>query len=111
MTNITMADINRWEYNSREPHRKAYNDVEWANAQPKGPPKYMIGDVVEFHAGGFGVIDKVSPFHSGCPSQYATTHIEGLPRYNKGAWHYEGDFKRWVAQSPLHDLGFHEINP
>jgi hypothetical protein len=91
---------------SREKHRNKYNDMEWAGRQPKGAPKYRVGDVVEFHVGGFGVIDKVSEPQGGWPSSYATDDIAGMAPHKtrKSAWHYEGDFKRWVAKSPLHSL-------
>lgn len=91
---------------SREKHRNKYNDIEWATRQPKGAPKYRVGDVVEFHVGGFGVIDKVSEPQSGWPASYATEKIAGMAdrKDAKRAWHYEGDFKRWVAKSPLHSL-------
>lgn len=91
---------------SREEHRREYTDLEWAAAQPTGDPKYKIGDVVEFHVGGFGVIREVSPPRGGWPASYATACIEGMPGHKsrKCAWHYEGDFKEWVAKSPLHSL-------
>lgn len=40
------------------------------------------------------------------PSSYATADISGMAPHKtrKSAWHYEGDFKRWVAKSPLHSL-------
>ncbi len=97
---------------AREKHRKKYNDMEWAAQQPKGPPKFKIGDVVEFHVGGFGVIDEVSApdpeddEEDGWPAEYSTAPIKGMPSRKDGkvAWHYEGDFKRRVAKSPLHSL-------
>lgn len=91
---------------SREKHRDQYNDLEWASQQPKGAPKYKVGDVVEFHAGGYGVIREVAQPHSGWPSSYATKDVEGYPPHaaRKFAWHYEGDFKTLVAKSPLHSL-------
>jgi hypothetical protein len=90
----------------REAHRKAFNDIEWAAHQPKGPAQYMIGDVVEFHAGGFGVITEVKEPHHGWPACYTARAIGGLPFHTSGvvAWHLEGDFKRLVAESPLHHL-------
>lgn len=91
---------------SREDHRNQYSDIEWAQKQPEGPPNYKIGDVVEFYVGGVGVIDEVSEPHGGWPSSYSTTKVEGYPdrEDNKRAWHYEGDFKRTIAKSPLHFL-------
>jgi hypothetical protein len=75
-------------------HRNGMNDIEWAKHQSKGRPKYKIGDVVEFHEGGFGVIREVSPPRNGWPSSYATSNVKGLKGFWKTAWHYEGDFKR-----------------
>jgi hypothetical protein len=91
---------------SRETHRREYNDIQWAQMQPTGEPKYKIGDVVEFHVGGYGVIHEVSQPRGGWPSSYATSNVEGYPPHatRKCAWHYEGDFKTWVAKSPLHSL-------
>lgn len=90
----------------RDEHRKQFTDMEWAAIQHKGPPKYKIGDVVEFMVGGFGVIDGVSEPHGGWPSKYSTNRIPGMPAHKRGvsAWHFDGDFKRLVAKSPLHDL-------
>ena len=31
----------------RDSHRKRWNDMEWAELQPKGPPNYFLGDVDE----------------------------------------------------------------
>lgn len=80
--------------------------MEWAARQPKGPPKYKIGDAVEFHVGGFGVIDEVSKPQGGWPSEYSTEDIAGMRPHKtrKSAWHYEGDFKRRIGKSPLHSL-------
>ena len=91
---------------SREDHRKQFNDSEWQNQQPRGLPKYKIGDVIEFHAGGFGVIREVNTGQNGHVSSYATDSIEGKESHpkSKEAWHYEGDFKNWIAKSPLHTL-------
>jgi len=91
---------------ARDEHRKQFNDGEWSSRQPRGLPKYKIGDVIEFHAGGFGVIREVSIGNNGHANSYATNSIEGKPAHgrNKSAWHYEGDFKNWIAKSPLHTL-------
>ena len=91
---------------SREKHRNKYNDAEWARRQPKGAPKYKLGDVVEFHVGGFGVINEVCKPEGGWPSEYSTEDIAGMRPHKtrKSAWHYEGDFKRRFAKSPLHSL-------
>lgn len=98
---------------SREKHRSKYNDIEWAGRQPKGAPKCRVGDVVEFHVGGFGVIDKVSEPQGGWPSSYATYDIAGMAPHKtrKSAWHYEGDFCRWAAKSPLHSLHNDQADP
>ena len=91
---------------SREKHRSKYNDMQWAGQQPEGQPNYYIGDMVEFHAGGFGVISEVSNPHDGWPSSYSTRDIDGFPPHStrKLAWHYEGDFKRLVVGSPLRSM-------
>lgn len=90
----------------REAHRRDFDDLQWASRQPIGDPKYKTGDVVEFHVGGFGVIAEVLKPHDGWPASYSTCEIKGLPYHKtrKNAWHYEGDFKTWVAKSPLHSL-------
>lgn len=79
-------------------HRNGLSDLEWAARQPKGKPKFKIGDVVEFYEGGFGVIRDVSPPHDGWPSSYATSNVKGMKSFWKSAWHYEGDFKRKVKK-------------
>lgn len=91
---------------SREKHRAEFTDMQWAGQQPEGPPNYHIGDVVEFYAGGFGVISEVSNPHDGWPSSYATRDIEGFQPHasRKLAWHYEGDFKKLVGGSPLRSM-------
>lgn len=78
---------------ARPAHRAQYDDQEWAKAQPKGPPSFGVGDIVEFRAGGFGVITEVNEPHGGWPSSYATEDADGFPPYEVSAWHYEGDFK------------------
>jgi hypothetical protein len=102
-----MNELQKWDYNSREDHRKSYSDIRWCAMQPKGDPKYKIGDVVEFHVGGFGIINGVSKPSNGWPSSYSTEKIDELPDHasTKRAWHYEGDFKNWIAKSPLHGMG------
>jgi len=101
-------DFYRWFTGpeSREDHRREFTDGEWACEQPKGNPKYNIGDVVRFHAGGFGVIKEVKGPSGGWPSSYATETPKGMGGHKnfKCAWHYEGDFAEWVARSPLHSL-------
>ena len=81
-------------------HRKGISDMDWAQMQPAGPPKYAEGDIVEFQVGGFGVIREVSEPHNGWPASYATDNVETLPPHSghKAAWHYEGDFKRLAAK-------------
>lgn len=93
--------LNSPEYRGK--HRAKYTDLQWAEKQPKGPPKYRIGDVVEFHVGGFGVIDEVQKPQSGWPSEYSTSDIDGLHPHKDGvcAWHYEGDFKRHVINPAI----------
>lgn len=91
---------------SREPHRRDLNDVEWASAQPSGDPNYEIGDVIEFKVGGIGVISEVRKPQNGWPSQYATKEVHGIDYREDGkyAWHYEGDFAARIGISPVHDL-------
>lgn len=100
---FTFDDLIKASISNRDDHRKQFNDGEWQNQQPRGLPKYKIGDVIEFHAGGFGVIREVRKGH--VPA-YSTEEIEGKPFHprSKVAWHYEGDFKNWIAKSPLHTL-------
>tara|TARA_R110000851_G_scaffold111034_1_gene233982 strand:+ start:123 stop:458 length:336 start_codon:yes stop_codon:yes gene_type:complete len=102
----SIATICQLFKNGREEHRKQFSDIEWQNQQPRGLPKYKIGDVIEFEAGGLGVIREVNIGRGGHPSSYATDRIEGLESHPTGkcAWHYEGDFKNWIAKSPLHTL-------
>lgn len=99
-------------HDSREHHRRDFNDLEWARQQPKGSPKYKIGDVIRFHVGGYGVIRKVSEPHGGWPSSYATEALGGFDGHATGkcAWHYEGDFAEWIAKSPLHSLQNAEVS-
>lgn len=88
---------------SREKHRRKYTDMEWARHQQTGAPRYKRGDAVEFQVGGFGIISEVHKPSGGWPSSYATENIPGMRPIKTGkcAWHYEGDFKRRVAKSPL----------
>ncbi len=80
--------------------------IEWAKAQPKGPPSYMVGDVVVCHEnGGVGIVCEVNPPQGGWPSSYAVDAIPGKPKPPKHAWYYEGEFKCRLARSPLHGLG------
>ena len=99
---------------SREDHRRDYNDREWKLAQREGKPLYKLGDVIEFQVGGFGVISNVNRGNSptvdptiefGVPS-YAVNRVEGMEYHAGGivAWHYEGDIKTCIARSPLHDM-------
>lgn len=85
-------------------HRKEFSDLAWAAHQKKGPPNFYVGDIVEFHVGGFGVINEVSQPHDGWPSSYKTGDVPTLPGQPKRAWHYEGDFKRLVGESPIRRL-------
>jgi len=88
-------DINNWDNEFIDKHRRGISDLDWARQQPYESPKYKIGDRVEFKVGGFGVIHKVKLPQSGWPSSYATEDIEGFKGHpkTKRAWHYEGDFK------------------
>ena len=104
--NNTLGNLKQAFIDARDDHRKEFTDGEWAAQQPTGAPKYKIGDVIEFHAGGFGVIREVCMGNNGHANSYATDSIEGKPFHprSKVAWHYEGDFKNWIAKSPLHKL-------
>ena len=103
---MNVEEFQRAGFNMRDNHRKQYTDIEWALAQPTGPAKYMIGDVVEFRVGGFGIIDEVCHPHNGWPASYSVARAEGKPFHAKGitAWHYEGDFKELVGKSALRGL-------
>ena len=70
------------------------------------PLKYTVGDVVEFGAGGFGIITEVSNPQGGWPVSYATEKIKGMPdsKDKKRAWHGKKDFKRLVAESAIRSL-------
>ena len=92
-----------WESDLIDEHRRGISDLEWVRLQPVGDPNYMLGDLVEFQVGGFGIITKVSKPQSGWPSSYATSIANGFADHKttKRAWHYEGDFKRLAGASPL----------
>ena len=70
----------------------------------------MQGDVVEFMAGGFGIVKKVSVSNSGWPVSYSISSIEGMDFHPKNisAWHYEGDIKALVEGSSLRRLKMKE---
>ncbi len=87
----------------RDYHRREFTDLEWAAEQKNDFPNYRIGDIVEFHVGGFGVIDEVNISNSGWPPSYSTSRIEGKDYHAGGisAWHYEGDFII-IRDSPVH---------
>jgi hypothetical protein len=76
--------------------------MAWARKQPR-ETNYFIGDIVEFKVGGYGIIDEVQRHGSGWPAKYSTERVEGKPYHptTKGAWHYEGDFKRLAGESTL----------
>ena len=99
-------NLNDWLRMSHPKHRSQYNDMQWANVQQRGNPKYVIGDVMEFHEGGFGVISKVSNAHDGWPVSYETSKVEGMEDHpqTRRAWFYEGDFKKCIGKSPIHRL-------
>lgn len=89
---------------SKHAHRRGLSDLEWAHAQPKDQ-SYFIGDVVQFHQGGFGIIDAVTEPQNGWPPSYSIARISGLPSAGLHlAWHYECDFLRLVAPSALRTL-------
>ena len=90
-----------------EEHRKGITDLDWALAQPK-KQGYYVGDVIEFHVGGIGLINAVSQ-NGGWPPSYATEPVKGFPyRPNdaKLAWHREGDFKALISPSGVRDFTF-----
>lgn len=84
-------------------HRSGISDLDWAKRQPKADPNYSLGDVVEFKAGGFGIITKVSKPQNGWPSSYATDAVKGMKDHpkTKRAWHYELDFKKRVGKTVI----------
>lgn len=91
-------------------HRKGMSDMQWANAQSQEPPNFMVGDIVEFMVGGFGIIVTVTKPHDGWPSSYAADPVPGLDYHSKGkyAWHYEGDFKRLAYPSAIRAVMLHD---
>jgi len=95
--------IIHWDSKNVDAHRRGINDITWATMQPKGPPKYVLGDIVEFKVGGYGIITKVSKPHNGWPSEYSADEVPGLRFHAKGinAWHYEGDIKRLYRKSAI----------
>lgn len=94
---------NYWNSEHVDEHRRGIPDMEWAMQQNMGRPMYVMGDIVEFKAGGYGVIKDVSKAHDGWPVSYATDAIEGVPDHpkTKRAWHYENDFERLVEISSI----------
>ena len=95
-----------WDSEFVDKHRRGISDIEWASSQPHGSPKYAIGDVMRFKAGGYGVVRGVQPPRNGWPSSYATDPVPGMADHpeTKRAWHYELDFEACVAASPLHNM-------
>jgi hypothetical protein len=96
-----------WNSDFVDKHRRGINDCDWAARQPKGKPRYAIGDVLEFKAGGFGVVTDVSwEPETGWPSSYSLDPVKGMKFHPRDicAWHYELDFERRLAKSPLHRL-------
>lgn len=90
-------------------HRRGISDMRWAEMQIKRDPIYMVGDVIEFKEGGFGVIAEVSSGY-GWPTSYSINPVVGLEHHpeTKIAWFYEGDIKRLVQESNLRK--FRNIN-
>jgi hypothetical protein len=85
-----------WNSKHVDAHRRGITDLNWSALQPRGNPRFTIGDVVEFKVGGFGVIAEVVIEQNGWPNQYSTRSVNGLPGHatTKRAWHYELDIKR-----------------
>lgn len=90
-----------------------FTDVQWNLVQPRGEPRFFIGDIVEFEAGGRGIISEVRPPQSGHPSQYSCYRVPVFDFHptGKAAWHYELDFKRLVKWSPLRKKAYRPVNP
>jgi len=88
-----------WNSENVDAHRRGFNDIEWARLQPQNKPgKYLEGDVVEFMAGGYGLISEISPEDNGWPRQYIIRPINDLEFHPRGkaAWHYDLDLRRKV---------------
>jgi len=92
---------------SKEKHRLGTYDIEWAKIQRKGKPLYVQGDIVEFEAGGMGIIGDINPAQGDWPTSYSCGEIKGCHFHPEGktAWHYEGDIKRIVINSSIRMLG------
>ena len=95
-----------WNSNLIDEHRRGINDFDWRKMQRISEPLYDVGDLVEFKAGGYGVITKVEDEIKDAPPMYATQPRKGLPYHSKGvdAWHYEGDIKRKVPWKEINKL-------
>lgn len=102
MNEFIMPD---WNSDYIDGHRRGISDMAWARKQPQAT-NYFVGDIVEFKVGGFGIIDEVQRHGGGWPASYSTEKIKGKPFHatSKVAWHYEGDFKKLVGDSPLRHL-------
>lgn len=92
-----------WNSDYIDEHRRGISDLEWASKQQMGDPIYVNGDIVEFVAGGFGMIKKTSKADNGWPVSYSLEEIESKPFHPKGivAWHYEGDIKGLIVESAI----------
>ena len=84
-----------WDSDLVDEHRRGISDLEWAGLQPKTAPRYKEGDIVEFKAGGCGIVCEVVLPGGGWPSQYAVRPVAGRGFHPEDvyAWHYEGDFR------------------
>lgn len=91
----------------REARFEAKAHRKWVESQPKGPPNFMVGDIIRFRfGGGLGRISDVSVWGGEEPVGYATRKVPGFKGHaeNKTAWHVEGDFLELVVGSPLRNL-------
>ncbi len=75
MTAFDQALKNYWD--NADAHRRGKTDMEWVSEQRQGPPRFMMGDIVEFKVGGFGIIKDVSKPHDGWPASYSTDEVPG----------------------------------
>jgi hypothetical protein len=94
-----------WNSDQIDEHRRGISDLAWAGMQPY-EPQHMVGDVVEFMAGGFGIITKANRGNPTFPTGYSVEWVPGMAHHLKGkvAWHYDGDIRRIVEGSALRRL-------
>ena len=95
-----------WSSNYVDAHRRGINGMDWLSMQSKGPPLYVVGDVVSFRAGGMGIITDVDPAKGGFPTLYSADRIPNVPFHPNGkvAWHCEGDIEALIEPSAVRKI-------